>query len=173
MVCSCIQRASLPTCLCSKGWGGGGRPQHVLPITCRIWKGKSELEEVRVRLPTWQGKGSRSMLEISSPVGPSCDSPSACKHGERREAGREPRQHAPLSRELHAGSVLQSHCRLGGDRFTPGDTAEFPGSAGLELLCKVLGKGAGEKQREKSRCLQEFRWRHSTACQAVCHIQAI
>lgn len=75
--------------------------------------------------------------------------------------------------QLHAGSVLQSRCRLGGDRFTPGDTAELPGSAGLELPCRVLGKGAGEKQREKSRRLQEFRWRHSTACQAVCHIQAV
>lgn len=120
MVCSCIQRASLPTCLCSKGWGGGGRPQHVLPITCRIWKGKSELEEVRVRLPTWQGKGSRSMLETSSPVGPSCDSPSACKHGERREAGREPRQHAPVSRAAPCGVCAAEPLPAGRGQVYPG-----------------------------------------------------
>ena len=103
MVYSCIQRASLPTCLCSKGRGGGGRPQHVLPTTSRIWKSKSELEEVRVRLPTWQGKGSWSILETPSPVGPSCDFPSTCKRGERREGGREPRRHAPLSRAAPCG----------------------------------------------------------------------
>lgn len=82
-MCSCIQCASLPTCLCSKGRGGGSRPQHVLPITSQIWKSKSELEGVRVRLPTWQGKGSRSIPEPPSPMGPSCDFPSTCKLGEK------------------------------------------------------------------------------------------
>lgn len=52
-------RVQLPTWLPSKAWGGGGRSRRVLPKTSPIWGSKSELEEVRVRLPVRQGEGNR------------------------------------------------------------------------------------------------------------------
>lgn len=150
MVCSCIRCASLPTCLCSKGWGGGGRPQHVLHITCRIWKGKSELEEVRVGLPTWQGKGSRSTLEISSPVGPSCDFPSTCKHGERREGGREPRQaHSSQQSSSMSGLCCRTIASWEGTGLPWGTSLKSLGRQGLNCPAECLGRRQGES-RERS-----------------------
>lgn len=49
--------------------------------------------------------------------------------------------------QLHVVTMQQSHCQPGGDRFNLGNIAGFPGSAGLELPCRVLGKEAREKQR--------------------------
>lgn len=65
---------------------------------------------------------------------------------ERKEAAS--KEGTLLSAEqLHVGSMQQSCCQPGGDRFTLGNIAGFPGWAGLELPCSVLGKEAGEKQR--------------------------
>ena len=52
----------------------------------------------------------------------------------------------PSAEQLRVGSVLHSHSQLGGDRFTLGNITGFPGSAGLELPCRVLGKEAGGEQ---------------------------
>lgn len=81
-------RVQLPTWLPSKAQGGGGgRSRHVLPKTSPIWESKSELEEVRVRLPLNQGRGN-SRNGDCDPVGPSCGFPRGCRHGgEGMDAG--------------------------------------------------------------------------------------
>lgn len=149
----------LPTCLCSKGWGGGGKPQHVQPITSRIWKSESELKEVRVWLPAWQGKGNRRALEILSPVRP--------RERERKEAGSQGST-LPSAEQLRVGSVQQNYCQPRGNRFTLG---HITGSTELELSCRALGKEAGGGQRGEVGMCRNFD--RDTACQAICHIWAV
>lgn len=61
--------------------------------------------------------------------------------------GKEAGSQEGSAEQLHVGSMEQSHCHLGGDRFTWRNITGFPESTGLGLPCRVLGKEAGEEQR--------------------------
>lgn len=78
----------LPTWLPSKARGAGGRSRHVLPKTGPIWESKSELEEVRARLPVCQGEGNRRNGD-PEPRGTQLWPPQELLAWGRRDGGRE------------------------------------------------------------------------------------
>lgn len=157
-VCSCIPRASLPTCLCSEGREEEAGPSTSCPEPVQVGKASRSSKGSGCGSPRGREGGTGACWSPRVPW----DQAGAFLQA-WREKGKEAGSPEQLLGELCVGS---EQLERGGEEFYP-ITSPHP----HQLLRGVLGEGAqGEQRGEPGVCNP---WDGNTACRAACHVGVI